>query len=459
MHSLRHASKMIRTSFVSPLPLRLATVSVGRCTCVPRATLSTTAAPEQKESTEEQVEDRPGLLDATRGFKEGRSVQFWRHLDPSVPGSMQLLLKDLRADSMETSRAARYYAYCLGRTLYFSMQGLLGSEIYRAQNRSQGGSSARNINATASLVEAGYVFRNDWDRISQGMYRFPWDASIRHRQNRPLHMLRSARIFARNAVGTLSRRDDPDGADTSVWLDSPTFPDYYRSTFHYQQDGWLSARSADAYEISTETLFIGRQDAMQRLALVGLRSALQVENANPAILEVGAGTGRLATFILDNYPDARYTISDLSAFYLEKARDNIEYWKKFTNRSAQVKYLQAAAENIPVEDESQDIVLASYLYHELPPNARRDALKEAWRVLRPGGEFILVDSVQLGDRFDRDERLDRFERFNEPWYPSYVREDFGTLCAEAGFSAGIKEVSSVTKLLTLKKAAAVREGE
>ena len=37
-----------------------------------------------------------------------------------------------------------------------------------------------------------------------------------------------------------------------------------------QTDGWLSDASARVYEVSTETLFLGRQDAMQRQTLVRL---------------------------------------------------------------------------------------------------------------------------------------------------------------------------------------------
>eukprot|EP00443_Scrippsiella_acuminata_P060241 CAMPEP_0115554928 /NCGR_PEP_ID=MMETSP0271-20121206/97547_1 /TAXON_ID=71861 /ORGANISM="Scrippsiella trochoidea, Strain CCMP3099" /LENGTH=95 /DNA_ID=CAMNT_0002988671 /DNA_START=129 /DNA_END=413 /DNA_ORIENTATION=+ len=44
-----------------------------------------------------------------------------------------------------------------------------------------------------------------------------------------------------------------------------TYPEYYLRNFHYQTDGWLSDASARIYEVSTEALFTGTQDAMQRL--------------------------------------------------------------------------------------------------------------------------------------------------------------------------------------------------
>ena len=49
----------------------------------------------------------------------------------------------------------------------------------------------------------------------------------------------------------------------ALWMTSKLYPDYYMNSFHYQTDGWLSPTSASVYEASTETLFLGRQDAMQ----------------------------------------------------------------------------------------------------------------------------------------------------------------------------------------------------
>lgn len=70
-------------------------------------------------------------------------------------------------------------------------------------------------------------------------------------------------------------------------------------------------------------------------------------------------------------------------------------------------------------------VVSVYLFHELPPEVRKAAAAEMARVLRPGGLAILTDSIQLGDRPRLDENLGRFGSFNEPYYTSYITEDFG----------------------------------
>lgn len=59
-------------------------------------------------------------------------------------------------------------------------------------------------------------------------------------------------------------------------------------------------RSADVYEFSTETLFFGRQDAMQRTTLLPVADYIRSTGLDPAfmqIAEVGCGTGRFHTFI------------------------------------------------------------------------------------------------------------------------------------------------------------------
>lgn len=66
----------------------------------------------------------------------------------------------------------------------------------------------------------------------------------------------------------------------------------------------------------------------------------------------------------DNWPELRTILSDLSPFYLEKARASIREWKQARQpRSrlggvddAGVEYLQTAAEDLSMPDESVDVV-------------------------------------------------------------------------------------------------------
>ena len=303
--------------------------------------------------------------------------------------------------------------------------------------------------------------------------------------------------------------NDGDGAATEVWLKSSTsgggggsgeevvsrssglYPDYYlRNTFHFQTDGWLSSRSARVYETSTETLFIGRQDAMQRHALVPISRFVQerqqqqqqqqhTSSSSPHalplpldVLELGAGTGRFHTYLRDNLPlGARTAALDLSPFYLEQAKLNDQRWRRLRGGSGNehsknknknknhhhdnddaARFIHAAAEAVPLADASQDVVVAVYLLHEVPSAARRAIAAEAARLLRPGGLLVLADSIQLGDRPALDGGLGVFSSFNEPHYESYIEEDLGRVFSQNGLLVPeAKLVASSTKVLSFRK--------
>jgi len=296
------------------------------------------------------------------------------------------------------------------------------------------------------------TYEQDWLSVAGGDFKAPWDmTTIGHRQHNPLFALRQTLRFANEAVGTLSRRksDAPKG----VWLSAPKlgYPEYYMNNFHYQGDGWFSSESAEVYETSTETLFLGKQDAMQRMTL------LPFKNATPkTILEVACGTGRFGTFIRDNHPTALMTSVDLSPFYLQKARDNDDYWVRQQPAAAKPKpasFVQAAAEDLPFADNSFDAVACVYLFHEMPCEARAKALAEMARVLAPGGILSLTDSVQIGDRPGMDKNLGGFTKMNEPHYANYISTDIGGLFQQAGLVASEKWLCSSTKTLSFTKPA------
>ena len=101
------------------------------------------------------------------------------------------------------------------------------------------------------------------------------------------------------------------------------------------------------------------------------------------MLEVAGGTGRFMTFFRDNYPKVDATLVDLSPFYLEEAKKNDEYFRQFFEKNDHrggsfelepLKLVQANAEKlVDFKDNSFDILACIHLFHELPPEARRNA--------------------------------------------------------------------------------------
>ena len=111
-------------------------------------------------------------------------------------------------------------------------------------------------------------------------------------------------------------------------------------------------------------LFTGAADVMRRRALKPIAEWMAGRNQRDLRgLDVGCGTGRLLAFLHDAWPGMRWTGLDLSPPYLAEAR-------RLIGRTARVKLIEGAAEKLPFDDASLDLVVSSFLLHELPPDVR-----------------------------------------------------------------------------------------
>uniref|UniRef100_A0A7S4Q8C2 Methyltransferase domain-containing protein n=1 Tax=Alexandrium monilatum TaxID=311494 RepID=A0A7S4Q8C2_9DINO len=413
------------------------------------------------------LEERPGFRDGA-DFEEGASVEFWRNFDPQSQDPLEGV--DWQAADMP------YWLYHLGRTGFFMMQGLAGVGL-AALGQQRGRESASVVprflqgamDSPGKLLKlvggnSAAVFAQDLRYIKEGHYNRPYDMMPWHRQWSPAFVADKGVRYLRESALTLQRSAEKASTDVWVGADDAMYPPYYRHTFHYQSDGWLSSDSAKVYETSTETLFSGRQDAMQRTTLVHLSRHLRAagfpaDGRGARLLEVACGTGRLMTFIRDSWPGMAVTASDLSPFYLEEARRNNAYWERtFAPAGASASgaggasFVQANAEALPFASSSFDAVVSVYLFHELPAEAQEAVFAEAARVLAPGGVFVLTDSIQLGDRPPVDGTHGSFGDFAEPHYRAYIRRALAPLARAHGLEPRAKELSSATKSLSFVKA-------
>lgn len=456
----------------------------------------------------------PGLSENAL-FECDPSVAFWRDFqrgDTTTNNNNSNNAKYSSAHNLRemTEIAARfaargpdglnYWIRHAGRSGYFFTNALLGtlaSGLHRrfAGNRGVGvnGNNDNDVDdgmpfnlnsdvATRLLLEAFLCYEQDYACIVDKIYNTPWDMKsfATHRQSSPINMMTQTGRFVEEAVATLARRNRKNEEDKKVWISELTstklYPEYYLNAFHYQTDGWFSTKSANVYETSTETLFLGRQDAMQRSTLPAITDFVKSRNANNnnqnekgrplKVLEVACGTGRFMTFLRDQLDiDTEYTAVDLSPYYLEAARDNDAYWRK-TRREAEerrgnnalgendltpLRLIQAQAEDLPFDDESFDVVVCVYLYHELPREVRAGVSVEMSRVLKKDGVLVLTDSIQRGDRPSLDDTIGNFGDMNEPYYVDYTCDDLSVPFVEEGLRPGRKIVRSTTKSLSFTK--------
>lgn len=280
------------------------------------------------------------------------------------------------------------------------------------------------------------LFEREWRDISAGLFPAP-----RALGPEPAEFLRRSLLYFRDLPQVDARRHGKADEELPPGNQADGLPDYYRQNFHFQSDGWLSAHSAALYDTQVEVLFTGAADAMRRRALAPVARWMEGRNQRALRgLDVGCGTGRLLAFLHEAWPGLRLTGLDLSTPYLEEAR-------RLVGRTARVKLIDGAAERLPFDNASLDLVVSSFLLHELPGEVRATALAEMARVVKPDGLVVLVDSIQQGDRPGWDGLLDLFPYyFHEPYYAEYVGGRMESWCAAAGLATVSTERAFLSKV-------------
>jgi ubiquinone/menaquinone biosynthesis C-methylase UbiE len=204
-------------------------------------------------------------------------------------------------------------------------------------------------------------------------------------------------------------------------------PEYYRRNFHFQTGGYLTKHSAEIYEHQVEILFAGGGDAMRRLILPLMKKKWSGNGEGLHFLEIAGGTGRLTRFVKLAYPKARITVTDLSWPYLQMAQKRLMGMDR-------LEFVQSAAEKLPFPDGTFDAVYSCFLFHELPEAIRGEVVREGRRVLKRGGAFGLVDSLQKHDAEDFAWALEGFPQdFHEPFFKNYTLKSVEDLLLKEGF--------------------------
>ena len=98
-----------------------------------------------------------------------------------------------------------------------------------------------------------------------------------------------------------------------------------------------------------------------------------------ALLDVPVGTAVFTQRKWTALKNARITCLDYSTDMLEQA-------EKRLNGQAHIRCVQGDVGNLPMADESFDIVVSMNGFHAFPD--KQKAFGETWRVLKPGGTFI-----------------------------------------------------------------------
>jgi ubiquinone/menaquinone biosynthesis C-methylase UbiE len=317
------------------------------------------------------------------------------------------------------------------------------------QGRQQEGESTRPKPQSDPRIETrlnadmAALLKQDLANVEAGIYPLPAD-----HDGSLFTLLDRSRLFFRDLPDVEERRKRNATHEVLNAKTRGRRPDYYLQNFHFQSGGWLTEESADRYDTQVEVLFKGTANAMRRQALPPLAEAFAGRDQRKLrFIDIGCGTGRFLDFVKQVWPRLPALGLDLSEAYIRHARRHLRRWSR-------INLVIANGEAIPALDNSCDAVTSIFMLHELPSEVRRTVIGEAARVLKPGGRLILMDSLQRGDEPEYDEMLERFpQRYHEPYYQSYVSEDFPEIARRCGLAHQRDTKAFVSKVMVFDKKA------
>jgi len=140
-------------------------------------------------------------------------------------------------------------------------------------------------------------------------------------------------------------------------------------------------RWAFAYDFVVRILSLNREGALREETI---RLAQIAPGAS--VLDVGCGTGTLTLRARAAAGSTgRVCGVDAAPEMIAQAR------RKAQKAGAQVEFQAGVVEALEFADGTFDRVLSSLMMHHLPPDLQQRALVEIYRVLKPGGQLLIVD--------------------------------------------------------------------
>lgn len=152
---------------------------------------------------------------------------------------------------------------------------------------------------------------------------------------------------------------------------------------------WNTSDAAEAYDAAAPVIhpcYVEVQDAILEQLPYGHEDAFE-------LVDIGAGSGRLAERVLEQFAGARVTLVDQSAPFLALAERKLA---RFAPRAA---FMESRLQgNWAAElNAAPNVIVSTSAIHHLEPAEKRALYRVCFETLAPGGMFINGDEFRPAD--------------------------------------------------------------
>ncbi|CAA6673752.1 unnamed protein product [Spirodela intermedia] len=224
---------------------------------------------------------------------------------------------------------------------------------------------------------------------------------------------------------------------------SIVYPDYYLKPFHGYDEGnlsWLAAAEAEAATLVVAQRAVPNASVEEANDIVRGRWLDAIEQHHQRhsrnliisdILDIGCSVGFSTRCLASRFPSARLTGVDLSPYFLSVAQFKE---KQRASRSSPITWIHANGEATGLPSSSFDLVSAAFVLHECPAWATANIIKEAFRLLRPGGTLAIKDNSPKSKVIQEvSSMLFTLMKAMEPFLDEYYLLDLEGVMRDAGF--------------------------
>jgi demethylmenaquinone methyltransferase/2-methoxy-6-polyprenyl-1,4-benzoquinol methylase len=150
----------------------------------------------------------------------------------------------------------------------------------------------------------------------------------------------------------------------------------------------LFTEVAPKYEFLNAVMSAGMDKSWRTAMLSVCESAL---GRKPEVaLDLATGTGDVARMMGDRWANARVIGTDPTTAMLSVAREKSSR-EKSPRSHKRIEWQEGMAEKIELENNSVDVITIAFGFRNVSESLRQKATDEAFRVLRPGGIFAILE--------------------------------------------------------------------